>query len=197
MAKLHFKDSPSDKQKRAFAPYLAEDEELILATGLSGAYLRQAFILFLFWPGVIFFGLGVGAIYLLYGDILTGIYVGLVLDILFSIGKSYITYHANRYLLTTRRVIIKKGLFAVKLTAALFDKITHIEVEQSFLDKLLLHHGTIIVNTAGTGKNEIIIRNIDYPIEFKNLLERLINREREQYGIKTGPVQTIEGEIVE
>jgi hypothetical protein len=47
-------------------------------------------------------------------------------------------------------------------------------------------------------KDEIVIKYIDYPLEFKNLLERLINREREQYsGKSAGPITTIEGEIVE
>ena len=31
----------------------------------------------------------------------------------------------------------------------------------------------------------------------KNLLERMINREREQYGGHSGPVTTIEGELVD
>ena len=66
-----------------------------------------------------------------------------------AILKTLHTYHANRYLLTTSRVIIKKGLFNIKLTATLYDKITHLEVDQSFFDRMLLHHGDIIINTAG------------------------------------------------
>lgn len=196
MAKLHYKDSPSEKERQAFAKYLAEDEELILATGLGKVYIRSCFITAIVWPGIIFLILGLGSAYFLKYDLVGGLIVGLILACFIAFLKATHVYHATRYLLTTRRVIIKRGVFAVKLASALFDKITHIEVEQSFFDKLLYKHGTIIINTAGTNKGEITLEHIDYPIEFKNLLERLINREREQYGFRAGHLETIEGEVV-
>ena len=113
-----------------------------------------------------------------------------------AILKTMHLYHSNRYLLTTRRVVIKKGIFGVKLSATLFDKITHLEVDQSFTDRLLLHHGTIIINTAGMSKGEISLKYVDYPMELKNLLERLINREREQFGLRGTTLTEVEGEIV-
>lgn len=196
MAKLHYRESASENDKKAFAEYLAEDEELIIATGLGAAYLRSRFIIGLAWPGVLPLLLSVGLFYLLGLDLILGLVTGLLLTCLLSLAATILTYHANRYLLTTRRVIIKKGFFAVQVTSALFDKITHIEVDQSFVDKVLMHHGRIIINTAGMNKGEITLKYVDYPIEFKNLLERLINREREQFGLKAGPVVTLEGELV-
>lgn len=197
MAKFHYKDSPSPAQKKAFTPYLSEDEELILVTGLSKAYIRSKFIIYFVFPGIIFGLLGFGLGWVLKLDILWSVIIGLILVLIVALLKTLHIYHANRYLFTTRRVIIKQGLFSVKLTAALFDKITHIEVDQSFIDRLLLHHGHIIVNTAGLSRNEIILSYVDYPIELKNLLERLINREREQYGMRPSAVSTVEGQIVE
>lgn len=196
MGKLHYRESPSEEERRSFAKYLAEDEQLILATGLGKAYLRSRFIINMVWPGLIFILLGLGLSYLFKLEPLWGLILGLILAILAAALKTVYTYHANRYLLTTRRVIIKRGLVAVKITAALFDKITHIDVEQSFIDRLLMHHGKVIINTAGMNKDEIVLTYIDWPIEFKNLLERLINREREQFGGRSGPVVTMEGEIV-
>lgn len=196
MAKFHYKDSPTTKQRNAFKPYLAEDEELILVTGLSSAYLRNKFIIYFFFPGIIF-GILAGATGWMLGVSKLMYLVGGGVVMLVAAGfKTFHLYHANRYLLTTRRVMIKKGIFGVKLTAALFDKITHIEVDQSFLDRLLLHHGDIIINTAGTNKNEIIIKFVDYPIELKNLLERLITRERQQFGGGSFSASTVEGEII-
>lgn len=196
MAKLHYHDSPSEKEKKAFAKFLAEDEELVLATGLGKAYLRSRFIMGLMWPGIIFWGLGAASAYLMKFNFGYGLLLGLAAASVIAFWKTMLTHHANRYLLTTRRVIIKKGVFAVKITAALYDKVTHIEVDQPFLDKLLMKHGTIIINTAGTNKGEITLQFVDHPIEFKNLLERLINQERTQFGIRSGPVVTLEGEIV-
>lgn len=196
MAKYHYKEAPNEKQKKAFAHYLSEDEELVLATGLSKAYIRSKFIIYLLFPGLIFLGIGLGIGWLLGIDKIWALILSLTLMILSASLKAMHIYHANRYLLTTKRVIIKRGLFSVRLTATLYDKITHLEVDQSFFDRILLHHGSIIVNTAGVSKGEIVLLNIDYPIEVKNLLERLINREREQLGLRTATITTVEGEIV-
>lgn len=196
MAKLHYKESPTPAQKSSFAPYLSEDEEIILVTGLSKAYIRSKFIIYLLFPGIfgIIFGLGLGKIFGV--DSTFSIVVGISLMILLAFLKTLHLFHANRYLLTTNRVIIKRGLFAVKLTAALYDKITHLEVDQGLVDRFLLHHGTIFVNTAGLNKGEIILKYVDYPMELKNLMERLINREREQFGSRGGTISTVEGEIL-
>ncbi|KKS65440.1 hypothetical protein A3A14_01335 [Candidatus Daviesbacteria bacterium RIFCSPLOWO2_01_FULL_43_38] len=197
MAKLHYQDSPTEDERKSFARFLAEDEELVLATGLGKLYIRSYFIVALGWPGFIFLGAGLGLSYFLNFNLGYGLLLGLIVASLVAVLKTRLLYHANRYLLTTRRIIIKKGVLTVKMTAVLYDKVTHIEVVQSFFDKLMMHHGTIIINTAGMSKDEIILKYVDYPIEFKNLLERLINREREQFGFRSGPVVTMEGEIVE
>lgn len=196
MGKFHYQDAPKESDVKAFSKYLSEDEELVLVTGLSGAYMRQEFIIYLLLPGVIF-ALGAVALgwFLSLSKMWTAI---LALTLMFISGfiKTLHLYHSHRYLLTTRRAMIKQGLLSVKLTTALYDKITHIEVDQSLVDRLLLHHGTVIVNTAGMNKNEFILKYIDYPIEFKNLLERLINKEREQMGRKFEPLSAVEGEVI-
>ncbi len=195
MAKFHYRESPTLKQKKVFAPYLSEDEELILVTGLSSAYLRNKSATYFLFPGIIFGILGFAAVYFTQNNLPVGFLAGLTGMIVVSLLKTLHLYHANKYLLTTKRVMIKKGIFGVKLTAALYDKITHIEVDQGFIDRILLHHGSIIINTAGSNKDEIVLRSVDYPIELKNLLERLINREREQFGLRG--TSTVEGEILE
>ena len=194
MAKFHYRESPTAKQKKAFSPYLSEDEDLVLAIGLSKAYIRSKFILYLLFPGLLFFGLGIGLGWIL--GLSKGWSFGISVSalIIVAILKTMHLYHSNRYLLTTKRVVIKKGLFSVKLTAALFDKITHLEVDQGVIDRFLLHHGSIKINTAGQG--QIALNFIEYPMEIKNLLERLINREREQLGMRAQNVTALEGEIV-
>ncbi|OGE43873.1 hypothetical protein A3B45_02480 [Candidatus Daviesbacteria bacterium RIFCSPLOWO2_01_FULL_39_12] len=196
MAKFHYKESPSEKQKKAFSAYLSEDEDLVLATSFSKAYVRSMFTLYLLFPGLLVGGLGFGLGLLLRLDQVNSLLLALGLAILTAFLKTLHIYHANRYLLTTRRVIIKRGLFSVKLMVALYDKITHLEVDQSFVDRLLLHHGSVIVNTAGLNKGEIVLKLVDYPMEIKNLLERLINREREQMGMRAQTLTEVEGEII-
>ncbi len=196
MVKFHYRESPSPGQRQAFAPYLSEDEELILATGFSRAYIRSKFIIYLMFPGLLFLGMGLGVGWLLGLTKVWAAILAVGLMILSAILKTMHIFHANRYLLTTKRAMIKHGLFSVKLTAAVYDKITHLEVDQSFIDRLFFHHGHIIVNTAGLNKGDIKLEYVDYPMELKNLLERLINREREQYGLRGGVTTTIEGEII-
>lgn len=196
MAKYHYRESPTEKQRKAFAKYLSEDEELVLVAGFSKAYIRSMFVLFLIFPGLIFALAGVGVAWLLGLSKTWAISLAVALTVLSALLRTLHVYHANRYLLTTRRVIIKKGLFSVKLTAALFDKITHLEVVQTIIDRFLLHHGTIIVNTAGLNKVDIVLKYVDYPLEIKNLLERLINREREQFGLRGATLTEVEGEII-
>ena len=145
---------------------------------------------------MIFLGLGLGLGWLLGIGKAWALVLGTGGMLVSGILKTLHLYHSNRYLLTTRRVIIKRGLFSVRLTAALFDKITHLEVDQGIVDRLFLHHGTIIVNTAGLNKGEIVLRYVDYPLELKNLLERLINREREQFGLRGATLEEVEGEII-
>lgn len=196
MAKFHYQQSPTQKQKDAFKKYLSEDEELILVTGLSKAYTRSKFIMYWLFPGMLFLALSLGFGWVFNLDKIWTLAAGIFLMFLSALIRIMHVYHANRYLLTTRRVMVKKGLFSVKLTTALFDKITHLEVDQSIVDRLLLHHGTIIINTAGLNKVEITLRFVDYPMELKNLLERLINREREQFGLRGGTLTEVEGEII-
>lgn len=194
--KIHYDDSPSEKQRKSFTKYLAEDEDLIVATGFGSAYLRSLFVIAILWPGFVFFFLVLGLAYLLGYDLIWAFFVGLILSLVAAFIRTSHIYHANRYLLTTRRVVIKNGIFTVRVMTALYDKVTHIEVEQSFSDKLLFHHGNIIIHTAGSNKDEIMLKYVDSPIELKNLLERLINRERELMGGRSGSVVTLEGELV-
>jgi uncharacterized membrane protein YdbT with pleckstrin-like domain len=192
-----FSEGASLKDKKSFAPFLAEDEELILATGYGANYVRHRLIYYIMFPGVIFILLGLAWSYFTGVNLGYGLLAGFFMALIIAILKSFWLYHAHRYLLTTRRVIIKNGFFSVKLTSALYDKITHIEVDQSLMDRLVMKHGNVIVNTAGMNKGEIKIEFVDEPMGFKNLLERLINRERESYGRPTGPVVAVEGELVE
>lgn len=198
MAKApHFIDNVSPHEKKRFSKFLAEDEELILSTGYSKLYLRQRFMFYVLLPGSLLILIFLGVAYFLDLNLYLWVGIGTFLAIILAFLKTYHINLSHRYLLTTRRVLLKKGYFAVKLTSALYDKITHIEVEQGFVDRMFLNHGTIIINTAGSNRDEMVLEYVESPVEFKNILERLINREREQYSRQSGPVVSLEGELVE
>lgn len=197
MSTQRYNDYPSDKDKVAFKRYLAEDEELILATGFGRTYLRQRFTIQFFLLGSLFILTGLAWAYLYHKNYSFGITGGLIAGVVYAYLNTWIAYQANRYLLTTRRVILKRGFFTVKLITALYDKITHIELNQSLIDRFFLHHGTVLIHTAGSSKDEMTLKYVEAPIEFKNILERLIHKERESFGRQTTQVDPIEGEVIE
>lgn len=196
MAKERLREGVSDSDKKTFEKFLAEDEELVFATGFGKTYLRQKFFLYLIVPNGIFIVLGTVLAWFLKINIGYGMLIGLLVACFGAYLKTVHLYHSNRYLLTTRRVIIKKGILSVKVISSLYDKITHIEVEQGIMDRLVMHHGNIIINTAGASNDVIKFLFIDEPLQVKNLLERLINKQRDYRGHSAGPVVTVEGEIV-
>lgn len=191
MAREHYNKEPSENDKKKYAKFLAAAEELTLITGYGSLYLRQRFIIQLLLPGGIFFIVGLIWAYFTKIDLYFGLILGFILSIIFSIFLTWIIKVSHKYILTTRRVIIREGFLSLKISTALYDKITHIEVDQGFMDRLFLHHGTVILNTAGGEKDQIILKYVAYPLEFKNILERLIHEERRHFDIG-GPIETLE-----
>lgn len=195
--KRFYEENATDDEKKRYDKYTADDEELVLVTGLAKMYLRHQLMYFIIFPGIIFIVGGFALAYFTGNNPGYGMLIGLVVASIFAWWRMWVLEWSTKYLLTTRRVLVRKGVMTVRLSAALYDKITHIEVEQGFVDRIFLNHGTVIINTAGSNKDELIMKYIEAPIQFKNLLERLINREREHFGRGTGPVVAVEGEIVE
>src|SRR5689334_6317903 len=115
--KEHYKDTVSQEDKNKFQKYLSEDEELILVAGLSKAYLRRVVILTVCMPGIFLMLGGMFLSYLTHGHSTQalgyGLLVGFLAAVVVGLLKMILTYHAHRYLLTTRRVLVKKGFFAV------------------------------------------------------------------------------------
>lgn len=196
MKKLHYQETVSEKERKDFGRYLNPGEELLLVTGLSKVYLVLYFLLKLLWPGIIFPALGLGIAYLAQFNFNIGLGIGLILAGIVALSRTLVFYHSNRYLLTNRRIIIKKGILIPQVTSVLYEKIIHIEVRQSLLGRLFTRYGTVVVNSAGADRGETFLSFISYPLEFKNLLEKFINREREQSGLKAQPLVTVEGELV-
>ena len=75
-----------------------------------------------------------------------------------------------RYLVTDKRVIVKKGLIGQSTVSADYSKITDITVQQGILGRLILHTGTIVVNTAGTDLGEVTIKWVEDPFKAKDVI---------------------------
>lgn len=81
-----------------------------------------------------------------------------------------------RYLVTDRRVIVKKGLIGQYMVSADYSKITDVTVQQGILGRLILHTGTIVVNTAGTDLGEVIVKWVEDPFEAKNVIYNQLHK---------------------
>jgi uncharacterized membrane protein YdbT with pleckstrin-like domain len=98
-------------------------------------------------------------------------YILLVISIVLLIKVEYKIW-SKLYALTNKRVIISKGIFSEDFQSTVYDKITDIELKQSFLDKIL-NIGKIGVNTAGGDEIEFVFENTSRPLEVKNKINNL------------------------
>lgn len=146
----------SAKQKKKYADYLAEGEEIIAVFGIGDRY---------YWFNVVpLFILSIPLIGLPF------------------LLKLVHLRHKLTYILTDRRVVIKDGVFSVKITTAPYDKITHITVREDFIKKISWNIGDITIHTAGPTPVEINLEKVQNPMKVKNLIEELIVRERSLLG---------------
>lgn len=147
----------TDRQKKKYADYLAEGEEVVAAFGIGNRY---------FWINA-----------------LTLAPLSLVLIGLPFFLKLIHLKHSKTYILTDRRVLVKDGVFSVKITSAPYDKITHLTVQEDFLTKLSYGIGDITIHTAGPTPVEIDLIKVQHPMRVKNLIEELIVKERSLLGV--------------
>ena len=77
---------------------------------------------------------------------------------------------ANAFAFTSKRVVVHRGLFGTETTTVDYDKITDVKVREPFLEKVFLKSGSLIINTAGTPKPEIVLKHVPEPYELKKKL---------------------------
>jgi membrane protein YdbS with pleckstrin-like domain len=150
----------TEKEKRHYSDYLADGEEIIAVFGIGRTYYLINFISLLILSFV-------------------------VIGIPFLLRLMHLK-HALTYILTDRRVLLKDGIFSVKTTSVPYDKITHIKVKQTFLNRISYDMGDITIHTAGPTPVEIDLIKVQSPMKVKNLIEELIIKERSLLGVVSG-----------
>lgn len=173
---------PTKSQKKRFEKFLSQDEELVIVTGIGIRYFFILLFLLMLLPLIVtyasiflFLGgveitaypwlkyLGIPAVFLL-------IYNTPKYSHLLRMRQSY------TYALSNRRFLIIRGIFSRKIVTAPLTAITHVTVEQSFLQRFLFNTGHLVIITAGFDQREIVIENIGNPLEFKIMLEELTEK---------------------
>ncbi|MBI2012339.1 PH domain-containing protein [Candidatus Curtissbacteria bacterium] len=141
---------PSKHQKKKLAKLLGRDEEVVLVKSIGNRYFWLNFIALL--P-------------------LAFLFVGIP-----KLGRLIRMRQSYTYALTTRRFLIIRGIFARKIVTAPLTAITHVTIEQSFLQRFIFNTGHLVIITAGFDQREIVIEHIGNPVEFKILIEELTEK---------------------
>ena len=102
-------------------------------------------------------------------------YVGIFTLIVAIFYHFYYLKIANVYILTDKRIIVKKGWLSNRTISIDYGNITDITVHENFIYRLLTCSGDMIINTAGTDKAEVVLQHIDNPHEVKNIIDELKN----------------------
>ena len=69
---------------------------------------------------------------------------------------------ATRYMISTRRLQIRRGIVARKVQEARLDRVQNVNTSQSVLDRLL-QVGTVDFDTAGSGDADFAFRGVSQP----------------------------------
>ncbi len=91
---------------------------------------------------------------------------------LFTLGiYPLIQHYTDEFVVTDRRVIVKKGLVAIFTLEMNLDRVETVNVHQSVLGRILGYGNITIIGTGGTRKTFKYINN---PLEFRRSFMNLI-----------------------
>ena len=178
---IHHKP-PTKHQIKKASKYLSGGEDLVLLTSIGMRY---------FWFNLVFLLLIPLSLFYLSVFMFSGIislpsmdwlkYVGIlaVIILLANVKRTSSILRKRQsftYILTDRRCLIVSGIFTRKIITAPLDRITHITVLQSFLQRFLFNTGHLLIITAGFDQREIMIEHVASPVKFKIFIEELSTR---------------------
>lgn len=95
------------------------------------------------------------------------------------------SWRSTKYLLTDRRVMIKKGMIRKKTVYIHFNKVQDISISQSLLERLF-QSGDIKI-FGGHENTQMLLENIPNPVEVDDMINRLIEGEEIGFQRYKGP----------
>lgn len=173
---------PTKSQKKKLSKLLSSGEEVIYVTTIGKRYFYINLLILLFIPLILTYV----AIFMFFGVIEIPNfsylkYLGIIPLVLLVVNTPKYSHlirmrQSFTYALTNRRFLIVRGILSRKIVTAPLTAITHVTVEQSFLQRFLYNTGHLVIITAGFDQREIVIENIGNPLEFKILIEELTEK---------------------
>lgn len=126
---------------------------LVIIGSIPGFFWSPFFVLLLFLVPVF---------------IISCIYYGLIMKL------------SNAFAFTDKRVVVHKGWLNTCMTSAEYDKITDVSVTEGFVEKIITHSGTLLINTAGTTFHELPLEHVESPYELKKKLDSIMSGKLEK-----------------
>jgi len=80
---------------------------------------------------------------------------------------------ANAYCFSGKRVLIHRGWPSTHLISVNYNKITDVTVKEPILEKLLFGSGHLLINTAGTNAQEVVLKHVEKPYKLKKKLDTI------------------------
>ena len=129
---------------------LLPDEQIVYKATLHWTIFWQCWLIIL-----------IGIVSLIFQPIVGGliIFVGLLVGL-----RKFIEYKTSEFAVTTKRVIIKVGVFRRRTLELLLRQVEAISIEQTVLGRML---GFGSVTLTGTGGVREVFHNISSPLEFR------------------------------
>ena len=103
--------------------------------------------------------------------------IGILIALLGFFYWFYLT-RAKHYAFTTKRVVIVDSFLSLSTLSVDYDKITDVQVEQSFVEQLI-GIGTFVVNTASTHAPQAKLPFVDNPAQLKQALDEIRDPEKQ------------------
>jgi uncharacterized membrane protein YdbT with pleckstrin-like domain len=131
-----------------------------------------------FYIGGVVVAAVVGVVVGLISSVFLGVLVGAVL-IGLMIVAGLVKRMATRYLVTTQRLYIRRGVLSKREQQTRIDRVQNVNTEQSVRDRLL-RVGTVDFDTAGSDDSEFRFVGISNPRDVVNAVDRA---QREETGV--------------
>jgi uncharacterized membrane protein YdbT with pleckstrin-like domain len=112
----------------------------------------------------------VAVVWALVGSAALAVVVGIALFALLVV-VGYVRRMATRYLVTTQRLSIRRGLLSRHVQQTRIERVQNVNTAQTFLQRLL-RVGTVDFDTAGTDDSEFRFAGIARPDEISAVVDR-------------------------
>lgn len=148
--------------KNIWAKILSPNEEIKYEFSIGDRYLKIGLIAGCVWGVILLFLIS---------------WLGIIVILTCGFYYGWYLKEANKYAFTDKRVLIHRGWLSTNLISVDYNKITDIEVQEPFLDRVFYKTGSLLINTAGTTFKEIVLKHIKNPYEIKKKLDELRDNE--------------------